>query len=71
MNASEFPPGGLKLLQGAVQSFLLSDSLQRLVHLVRWKAIVSCRENIKFKIAMCPIGYAGNMYELPKQNMKF
>ena len=52
MNASEFPPGGVKL--------------QRLVHrLVRWEAIVSCRENIKTKIAMCPIGHAGNMYKLP------
>ena len=32
-------------------------------------AIVSCRENIKTKIVVCPIGYAGNMYKLPKQNM--
>ena len=27
-------------------------------------AIVSCRENIKTKIVVCPIRYAGNMYEL-------
>ena len=25
-------------------------------------AIVSCRENIKTKIVVCPIGYAGNMH---------
>ena len=36
MNTSEFPPGGLKL--------------ERLGRLVRWKAIFSCRENIKIKL---------------------
>ena len=51
MNASEFPPGAVKL--------------QRLGRLVRWEAIVSCRENIKIKVAVCPIRYAGNMYKLP------
>ena len=50
MNSSEFPPGAVKL--------------QRLGRLVRWEAIVSCRENIKIKVAVSPIGYAGNMYEL-------
>ena len=61
MNTSEFPPGAVKLL-GSCRVFAFR--LQRLGRLVRWKAIVSCRENIKTKIVVCPIRYAGSMYEL-------
>jgi hypothetical protein len=50
MNASEFPPGGLKLLQGAVQSFCFPTLCRDLFTWFGGKmAIFSCRENIKIK----------------------
>ena len=69
MNASDFPPVGLKLLQGAVQSFCFPPCRDLFTWFGGKMTIFSCRENIKTKITVCPIGHAGNMYKLPKQNM--
>ena len=71
MNASEFPPGGVKLLGGScrVFAFRLVAETCSLGSVEKWRSFLLSRENIKIKVAACPIGYAGNMYKLPKQNM--
>jgi hypothetical protein len=56
MNASEFPPGGVKLLGESRRVFdfrLVAETCS--LGSVEKMAIVSCRENIKTKIAVCPV----------------
>ena len=60
----------LETAAGGRAEFLLSDSLQRLVRLVRWKnGDLFLSWKYQNQITVCPIGHAGNMYKLPKQKM--